>query len=62
MEVSQQEREAFFRHMGHSRAVDEAVYQCPLGVTEICTVGRYLHDLDQGVMQGNNVSNAVQLN
>ena len=47
-DVPAPEREAFFRHMAHSREMDEKVYQCPLGVMEVCKVGRYLTKLDQG--------------
>jgi integrase len=50
--ASNAQREAFFRHMGHSRNIDENVYQCPLGVTEVLTVGEYLNALDQGRVTG----------
>jgi len=50
--VSEQQKKAFFRHMGHSQQIDEQVYQCPTAVAEVCLVGRYLDSLDNGEMDG----------
>jgi hypothetical protein len=47
-DVPEIERKAFYRHMGHSQAINEAVYQCPPSVLEITKVGRYLTNLDSG--------------
>ena len=47
LDVPQQDRETFYRHMGHSKEVNESIYQCPLGITELTRVGRFLEDLDQ---------------
>jgi len=45
----EQQRQAFFRHMGHSQRVDEQVYQCPLAVDEV----RYLESIESGGVTGN---------
>lgn len=42
------EKEAFYRHMGHSEEINKHVYQCPLGIEEITKVGRFLRNIDQG--------------
>jgi len=34
--------------MGHSKEINESVYQCPLGILEIAVVGGYLDILDAG--------------
>ena len=48
LDVGESDRDAFFKHMGHSKEMDTRVYQCPLGVTEVCRVGKYLEDLETG--------------
>ena len=48
LDLPENERRAFYNHMGHSRAVNEEVYQCPPSLIEITKVGRYLEDLDSG--------------
>jgi len=50
-DYSEKEKEAFYKHMGHSKDIDAKVYQCPLGVTEVCKVGKYFVDLDSGTLQ-----------
>ena len=52
LEMPEKERNAFFRHMAHSQRMDEHVYQCPLGVTEVTKVGRYLEGLESGKYRG----------
>ena len=54
-DVNEQERHAFYKHLGHSKDINESVYQCPTSVMEICKVGRFLEYLDNGVSasQGN---------
>ena len=46
LEVPDHEREPFYRHMGHSAAINRDVYQCPLAVTEITKVGGFLASID----------------
>ncbi|KAK3793121.1 hypothetical protein RRG08_030204 [Elysia crispata] len=35
LELPANEREAFYRHMGHSEAINKHVYQCPLSIGEV---------------------------
>ena len=51
LDVPENERKAFYTHMGHSREINETVYQCPTSVVEITKVGRYLEDLDNGCLR-----------
>ncbi|XP_070212643.1 uncharacterized protein [Littorina saxatilis] len=46
LDVPDQERESFYRHMGHSADINKHVYQCPLAVTEITKVGGFLSSID----------------
>lgn len=46
LDVPENERSAFYRHMGHSKEINESVYQCPLGIQEVAVVGGYLDILD----------------
>ncbi|XP_048237302.1 uncharacterized protein LOC125372177 [Haliotis rufescens] len=47
LEVPTTEREYFYKHMGHSKGVNEGVYQYPLPIQEVIKVGKHLH-IDQG--------------
>ena len=46
LDLPESERRAFYCHMGHSKAINETVYQCPPSVLEITKVGKYLEELD----------------
>lgn len=47
LEVPQQERDFFIqKHMGHSKFINENVYQCPPAVREIKMAGKFLMTLD----------------
>jgi hypothetical protein len=48
LDIPDQQRKAFYNHMGHSSMINETVYQCPPSILEKCKVGRYLRDLDEG--------------
>lgn len=48
MDVPEADRQAFYRHMGHSEEINRNVYQCPLATQEITTVGKFLDELDTG--------------
>ncbi len=48
LEVPERERELFYKHMGHSKEVNEGTYQYPLPLLEITKVGRHLQDIDRG--------------
>ncbi|CAC5403206.1 unnamed protein product [Mytilus coruscus] len=39
LDVPETDRQAFYRHMGHSEEINKHVYQCPLAVQEITKVG-----------------------
>jgi len=47
-ELPENERSAFYRHMGHGKEVNQLVYQCPLAIEEVVKVGRFLTELDAG--------------
>jgi hypothetical protein len=42
LDIPEEQRSHFYRHMGHSESVNKNVYQCPLAVTEITQVGNFL--------------------
>ncbi|GFO11656.1 histone-lysine N-methyltransferase setd8-a [Plakobranchus ocellatus] len=42
LDLPAENREMFYRHMGHSEAINKNVYQCPQTVNEITRVGRFL--------------------
>ena len=42
MDVPEDKREAFYRHMGHSEKINKDVYQAPLALNEVTQVGKYL--------------------
>jgi len=46
MDIPSQDRELFYKHMGHSLQVNQNVYQVPLAVAEITSVGSRLAQLD----------------
>lgn len=48
LHMSDIDRQAFYRHMGHSEEINRNVYQCPLGTQEITRVGKFLDELDSG--------------
>jgi len=49
------EKDAFYRHMGHSAEINMSVYQCPIAMQEIVNTGRYFDSLDNGVLSLNNM-------
>ena len=48
LDLPETDRELFYRHMGHSKEINENIYQCPLGVLTMAKVGKHLHMLDTG--------------
>lgn len=42
------EREYFYKHMGHTKDVNLGTYQYPLPIMEITKVGRHLQNIDKG--------------
>ena len=48
IDVPERDRQLFYKHMGHSDAVNSNVYQAPLAHQEITHVGRHLCEIDNG--------------
>ena len=46
-EIPEDQRAAFYKHMGHTENVNKEVYQCPLGIKEVTQVGRFFETLDE---------------
>jgi hypothetical protein len=46
-DLPEQQREIFYRHMGHSAQMSKDVYQCPLAVAELTQVDSFLNRLDE---------------
>ena len=48
LDLPEGERGSIFKHLGHSEEINTHVYQAPLVMREITTVGKHLRDLDTG--------------
>ena len=48
LDLDPNERQVFFKHMGHSKEINEHVYQNPLAIQEVVTVGKSLLQIDAG--------------
>jgi len=59
-DVPKKERAAFYKHMGHSQAINETVYQCPPSLLEVCKVGTFLQKLDRGIHTTKNCAGKFQ--
>jgi len=46
--VPESERAFFYKHMGHSAAVNAGTYQTPLAETEVTVIGKRFQDMDSG--------------
>ena len=54
LEVPQHERDCFIqKHMGHSKCINENVYQCPPAIQEMMTAGKFLLSLDTIIGENN---------
>ena len=47
LDLPENERATFCRHMGHSEAINKHVYQCPLSIGEVVNVGGFLKSVDE---------------
>lgn len=47
LDLPENERATFYRHMGHSEAINKHVYQCPLSIGEVVNVGGFLKAVDE---------------
>ena len=50
-DVAESQRHLFYKHMGHSEAVNNSIYQAPLSHQEISHVGRHLAEFDNGKLK-----------
>ena len=46
MDIPENERHLFYKHMGHSEAINQHIYQAPLAEAEVVKVGRCLMTID----------------
>ena len=49
LHLPEEERELFYKHMGHSKTINETVYQAPPALMEVLKVGRNLVAIDEGM-------------
>ncbi|XP_077976766.1 uncharacterized protein LOC144432471 [Styela clava] len=52
LEISEDQRLVFFKHIGHTEDINKNVYQCPLGIQEVTKVGSYFASLDGMQVEG----------
>ena len=48
LEIPEGHREHFYKHMGHSKKINESIYQAPLAEIEVTVVGKVLRSIDRG--------------
>ena len=48
LDVPQNQRQNFYRHMGHSADINASIYEAPLAELEVTHVGRVLEMIDRG--------------
>ena len=48
LDLPKKDHDWFYKHMGHSADVNEAIYQAPPAVMELTKVGRHLLSIDSG--------------
>jgi len=46
LDLSEQDRQLFYAHMGHEGNVNQGTYQHPLAVQEVIVIGSRLHEMD----------------
>ena len=49
LDLPKKDRKLFFKHMGHSEAINEDTYQVPPALLEITKVGKHLLQIDSGM-------------
>ena len=49
LDLPGEELELFYKHMGHSKIINETVYQAPPALMEVLKVGRNLVAIDEGM-------------
>jgi hypothetical protein len=55
LDASPLDREMFFKHLGHSKNINENVYQCPPALKTIMTVGKFFNSLEGNIGKWMNV-------
>ena len=50
LDVPADQRKYFYLHMGHSRHINESIYQTPLAEAEVTVVGKFLQQIDEGTL------------
>ena len=48
LDMQPNDRSLFFKHMGHSQLINEHIYQNPMAIREVVTVGKSLMEIDSG--------------
>ena len=48
MNVSDKERELFYKLMGHIQKINKTIYQAPAGIMEATKVGKFILVIDEG--------------
>ena len=51
LDVPENQRAYFYMHMGHSKRINETIYQTPLAEAEVSIVGKVLQQIDRGTMK-----------
>ena len=49
LDITDKERELFYKHMGHSDKINQTIYQTPLALMEVTKVGKHLDKIDKGM-------------
>jgi hypothetical protein len=52
LDVPEKDRQAFYKHMGHSAEINADVYTCPEAIREILVVGKHLGNMDNIECEG----------
>ena len=48
LDMPEKERELFLSHMGHSKKMNEDIYQAPAALMRIAKIGKRLQSIDEG--------------
>ena len=53
MDLTEQEQESVYAHMGYSKTINQTIYQAPPAVMELTHVGRGIVEVDEGELNHN---------
>ena len=48
LDLPDQDRDLFYKRMGHSASMNSNVYQCPMAALTVTRVRKHLHNFDKG--------------